>query len=162
MEDNQKEIILRKINLPASRESLLDLINWLDNECIATKDSSSLPYQILARSIVALGYKLLNNLGNIETILNTIKAGETYALNPSEQNWDMFCEWATMSYPFGPGDGCFCIKELGDSCKPGSGCISGSGSLASQELDDAEVMASIAQELIPWVLGSDDPVISRP
>jgi hypothetical protein len=164
IEIEKKEIILEKITAPPSRESLLNLVSWLDRECIVSKDPSSIPYQILVRSIIAVGYYLLNDQGKIETIIETIRGGENYALNPTELNWSVFCNCATMSYPFGPGDGCFSIKELenGSTCKPGSGCISGSGSLASQGLNDSEVMTIIAEELLPWIIGNDDPLISRP
>ncbi len=159
-----KEAVRAKIIAPPSRESLLNFISWLDRACIASEDVTSLPYQILARAVVAGGYLLINDQGEIETIVETIRAGENYALNSTEQNWDLFFECATRSYPFGPGDGCLSIRELenGATCRPGSGCISGSGSLASLGCDDADTMRKIAEELLPWILGNDDPLISRP
>ncbi len=110
-----------------------------------------------------MGYKLIDTQGASETIVATIKAAENYALNPTEQNWDLLFHCATRSYPFGPGDGCLSIPELenGVTCRPGSGCISGAGSLASLGLDDAGAFATIAAELLPWIDGTDDPLISR-
>jgi hypothetical protein len=163
IESGKREVILEKIGAPPSRESLLSLISWLDKECIATEDLTSIPYQILVRSIIAIGYKLIDERGERENILNTVRSGENYALNPTEENRDVFIECGTMSYPLGPGEGCFGIEELGDgsSCKPGNGCISGAGSFALQGLDDGDVIAIIAKELTPWILGNDDPIISR-
>ena len=156
-------IVLEKIGAPASRQSLLSFISWLDNECIATEVLTSLPYQILARSIVAVGYKKILHEGTKETILKTIKSGENYAMNPTEQQWDQFFDCATMSFPFGPGEGCYSIPELknGPSCNPGSGCISGAGSLACLGLNEVEVMTTLAEELIPWIMGKNDPILSR-
>ncbi len=104
---------------------------------------------ILARAVVALGATLVDTQGASETIVATIKSAENYALNPTEQNWDLLFHCATQSYPFGPGDGCLSIPELenGATCQPGSGCISGSGTLASSGLDDAGAFATIAAEL---------------
>ena len=161
-----KEIILEKILAPASRKSLLNFINWLDMECINSQDPSSLPFQILARSIIAVGYKLLDNEGAIETIVQTIRSGENYALNPTENTWETFHYCSTNSYPFGPGDGCYSIEELEGvphkHSTPGSGCTSGAGSLASLGMNEAEVMKIIAKELAPWISEIDDPIISRP
>ena len=162
----EKKIILEKIQVPASKESLFNFIGFLDTECIrAVDDQTSFPYQVLARSTIALGYILVEE-HHLETIIKTIKAGEKFALNPSTENWAEFFACATMSYPFGPGDGCFSIIEVEDvrdssPCKPGSGCISGAGNLGCQGLDEAKVMKAIARELVQWILEANDPVISR-
>ena len=163
MPSESKSTLQEILVAPPSRASLLQFISRLDQECIASEDVASLPNQILARAVVALGYKLLHTQGAIETIIETIKSAENYALNPTEQNWDLLFHCATMSYPFGPGDGCLSIPELGNgaTCRPGSGCISGAGTLASLGLDDAAVFATIAAELLPWMNGTDDPLISR-
>ncbi len=164
MPSESKSTLQEILTAPPSRAALLRFISYLDQECIASEDVASLPNQILARAVVAVGYELLDAQGAIETIVATIKAGENYALNPTEQNWDLLFHCATQSYPFGPGDGCLSIPELenGVTCRPGSGCISGAGSLASSGLDDAAVFATIAAELLPWINGTDDPLISRP
>lgn len=78
----EKELILEKITAPASSASLLCFISWLDKACIATEDLTSIPYQILARAIVALGYKLIDVGEKSETIEMTIGAGEIYTLHP--------------------------------------------------------------------------------
>ncbi len=164
MPTETKAALQEILTAPPSRASLLRFISYLDQECIASEDVASLPNQILARAVVAVGYELLDAQGAIETIVATIKAGENYALNPTEQNWDLLFHCATQSYPFGPGDGCLSIPELenGVSCQPGSGCMSGAGSLASLGLDDVAAFATIAAELLPWINGTDDPLISRP
>ena len=163
MPSETKSTLQEILTTPPSRASLLRFISYLDQECIASEDVASLPNQILARAVVALGYKLIDTQGAIETIIETIKAGENYALHPTEKNWDLLFHCATRSYPFGPGDGCLSIPELenGATCQPGSGCISGAGSLASLGLDDGEAFTTIAAELLPWINGTDDPLISR-
>ncbi len=163
MPSESKSALQEFLTAPPSRAALLRFISYLDQECIASEDVASLPNQILARAVVALGYTLIDAQGAMETIIETIKAAENYALHPTEQNWDLLFHCATRSYPFGPGDGCLSIPELenGVTCQPGSGCISGAGSLASLGLDDAAVFATIAAELLPWINGTDDPLISR-
>lgn len=166
IEEREKEIILKKLQAPASKESLFDFISWLDKECEkAGYDLTSSPYQILARSTIALGYILPEEI-RFEPVRQTLKAGEAFALNPTEESWTEFSVSATNSYPFGPGDGCFSIVELEDtggnpSCKPGTGCWSGAGNLGCQAIDEAEVMKAIAGELTPWILETGDPVLTR-
>jgi hypothetical protein len=148
-----KEIILKKLYAGASKESLFDFISWLDKECIKDSEVTSLPYQILARSVVALGNKIINEEGEIPTVRKTINSAEQFALEPTETNWDKLFEDASQSFPFGPGEGCYSIKELEieGPCEAGTGCISGAGTLAGSGLDEAEVMQCIATELIPWI-----------
>jgi hypothetical protein len=67
------------------------------------------------------------------------------------------------SYPFGRGDSSWRILELEDgvTCQRGSGCISGWGSVVSVGLEVGEVFAAIVAELLSWIHGADDPLISR-
>lgn len=161
-----KHILLEKLNAAPSRESLYEFIRWLDIEIHKSgADDTSIYSQVLARATIALGYELLTDSGPLPRVVTTIHSAEEYALNPSEQNWGALFVSATDFYPFGPGDGCFGIAELkGNSnthCGPGTGCASGAGLLASQNMAPEIVMAAIARELIPWITGEDDPVISR-
>jgi hypothetical protein len=162
MVNSLKQTALEKLSSPPSRESLLDWINWLDLEC-ARASLESLQQQILARSIVAVGYEFVER--QIFPINHpTIKAAEAYILEPTEDHFDSYFAAATDSYPFGSGDGCYAIDELGYSrCEPGSGCVSGAGSLASfaAVLGADVVMQVIAKELIPWLQGEIDPVALR-
>jgi hypothetical protein len=116
--------------------------------------------------MVAAGYELVKkqNFPATHPVVKTIKAAEAYLLEPSEALFDHYFMAATASYPFGSGEGCYAVGELGyPGCEPGSGCISGAGSLYSMaaELGAIVVMQSIARELIPWLQDEIDPVASR-
>lgn len=167
IKDPQKRFILKKLLDTPSREALLRLISWLDKECLKASNLTSIYRQILARAVIAIGYKVFSEGKMPETCIQTIKSGENYALDPTETNWVAFTSSATMSYPFGPGDGCFSIERFEKtnnlSCKPGSGCSSGAGSLASTSngLNEIEIMQAIAAELVPWIRDNDDPIVSR-
>lgn len=144
---------------------MLDLISWLDREC-AEAPPASLPQQLLARSILAAGYKLIEqqNFAPNHPVRETIQAAEQYVMKPTEDNFSRYVQAATDSYPFGSGDGCLAVAELGyRGCEVGSGCRSGSGSLNSlaAQLGDEVVMQAIATELIPWLQGEGDPVADR-
>ena len=160
-----KQIALEKLAAPASKDALLDLIRWLDLEC-AGAAPESLPQQILTRAIVAAGFALAEkkNFPATAPVMRTINAAEQYCLEPTEPTFDCYFEAATASYPFGAGDGCYAIDELGyASCEPGSGCTSGAGSLYQMALDlsvDA-VWQALTLELVPWLRGGVDPVLLR-
>ena len=162
MRDAIRRIALEKILSPPSRESLLELIRWLDQVC-AGPSVDSLQQQILARAIIAAGHKLLEKrpLPNIRA---TIEAAEAYVLAPTEEHFDLYFTAATASYPFGSGEGCYAVADLGyPNCEPGSGCTSGAGSLDSiaAELGDEVVMRALVEELVPWLRGVVDPVAQR-
>lgn len=166
MDNTLKQIALERLSPLPSKESLLDFIHWLDLEC-AQAAPESLQQQILTRSIIAAGYALAEKQGfpNDHPVVRTIQAAEAYCLAPTEDRFDRYFEAATASYPFGSGEGCYVIDELGYAgCEPGSGCVSGAGSLyqVAAELGVEVVRQAIAQELIPWLQGEDDPVASRP
>ncbi|NBD36857.1 MAG: hypothetical protein GVY30_12785 [Chloroflexi bacterium] len=119
--------------------------------------------QILARAIIAAGYGLMEKRF-LPTVQVTIEAAEAYVLAPTDEHFERYVIAATNSYPFGSGEGCYAIAELGyEGCALGSGCGSGAGSLGSfaAELGDAVVMELIAAELIPWLREEGDPVASR-
>jgi len=165
MEKTLKQVALEKLLSLPSKETLLDLINWLDLES-ATASPDSIQMQILTRSIVAAGYELVKNKNFPIThpVVKTIKAAESYILEPSEDLFNIYFTAASASYPFGSGEGCYAIEELGYSgCELGSGCISGAGSLynIAIELGVAVVMQNIAKELIPWLRDEVDPVALR-
>jgi hypothetical protein len=154
-----KQAALRMLQQPPSRETLLEFIRWLDLEC-SEAPVESVQVQILVRSMIAVGHRLLEEL-SISTVAATVATAESFVLEPSEERHDHYFAAATDSYPFGSGDGCYALAELGnDGCSPGSGCISGAGSLGcfSEELGDAVVMEVIAGELIPWLRGETEPI----
>jgi hypothetical protein len=147
-----KQAALEKLLLTPSRESLLTCINWLDLAC-AEAPPESLPPQFLARAIIAAGGALLEHR-SYPTVAVTIETAKAYVLEPTEEHYARYFMAATNSYPFGSGDGCYAVVELGyGKCDAGSGCVSGAGSLWSfaSELGAAVVMERVAQELIPWL-----------
>ena len=165
MENPLKQIALQKLAAPPSKQSLLDLLSWLDLEC-ATASAETFQKQLLTRSIVAAGYELATKQAfpAIHPVRKTLEAAELYCLEPTEEHFDRYFEAASASYPFGSGEGCYAIADLGYSgCEPGSGCMSGAGSLYSLATElGAEVVGQlIAQELILWLQGEADPVARR-
>jgi hypothetical protein len=159
-----KSEMLKKVTTTPSRESLLELIRWLDIEIHNHPVVENNIYnQLLARSTVALGYELLTDSGPLPNVVITLRSAQEYALNPTQQNWDSFSFDATQSFPFGPGDGCYSVKELitERSCGVGTGCGSGSGCLDLSEIESDKVMKIIASEIVPWLNGTDDPIVSR-
>lgn len=160
MQDTQRQRAIELISAPPSKESLLQLISWLDTECFGAP-LVSLPRQILARTVIAIGYRLIDKFG-LATIKATTESAEIFALEPTLESFDAYLRAATHSYPFGSGDGCYAIHEIGFAgCEPGSGCSSGSGCLYSSGLEDVFVMQCIADELIPWLEDRADPVAKR-
>lgn len=160
-----KSEILKKVTVTPSRESLLELIRWLDIEIHNHPEEENNIYnQLLARATVALGYELLTESGPLPNVVLTIRSAQEYALNPSQHNWDSFFFDATRSVPFGPGDACYSVMELSVNKKhgtPGTGCGSGAGSLDLSVMESEKVMKIIADEIVPWLNGSDDPIVSR-
>lgn len=159
MPSSQKQQAIELLSATPSKESLLALISWLDLAC-AEAPLTSLPQQILARAVIALGYVLYDKLG-YATIAQTIQAAEQFALTPTLDNFAAYQSAATNSYPFGPGDGCYAIALTGYiGCEPGSGCRSGAGCLYIVELGEIAVMATIAKNLLPWLQSEDDSIVS--
>ncbi len=154
---SQKQQAIELLSATPSKEALLTLISWLDVAC-AEAPLTSLPRQILARAVVAVGYVLYEKFG-YETIAQTIQAAEGFALAPTLDNFAAYQNAATNSYPFGPGDGCYAIAATGYAgCEPGSGCRSGAGCLYLVELGEIVVMETVAKDLLPWLQREDDPI----
>jgi hypothetical protein len=108
-----------------ARTTVLELVRWLDLRYAADREAAQALYAPL---LVAVGPLLPDK----PHIARTIAAARQYVGAPSEEHWAELFRAATSSYPFGPGEGCFCIDELGaEGCGPGSGCRSGAGSFAS-------------------------------
>jgi hypothetical protein len=160
VENNIKQIALEKLSLVPSQESLLDLIHWLDLTC-SDESLDSLPRQILTRGVIASGKELMKKRAypSNHPVAKTIQAAEAYSLTPTEAAFELYFHSATNSYPFGTGEGCYAVKELGYAgCEPGSGCKSGSGTLdqIASEVGAEEVMRLIAKEIVPWLNGESE------
>ncbi len=156
MLSSQRQRAIEFLSATPSKEALLNLISWLDLEC-SSAPCTSFPQQILARAVVACGYRLLEQHA-FSTIALTIQAAEQFVCEPTEAHFAIYQNAATNSYPFGPGDGCFALPETGYSgCEPGSGCRSGAGCLALSDLDESVVLEVIAKDLLPWLDREHDP-----
>ncbi|MCB9566098.1 MAG: hypothetical protein H6710_02585 [Myxococcales bacterium] len=83
----------------------------------------------------------------------TLQAAEQFIAEPSDENHAAFFRAATDSYPFGPGDGCFAVPELGSHGTPGAGCAGGVGSIAylAPASESARLLAALRRELGPWL-----------
>lgn len=161
METVIKQIAIEKLSSAPSQELLFELIRWLDLAC-SEESLDSLPMQILTRSVIAAGRGLVKKRaypGN-HPVVKTLQAAEAYNLLPTEVTFDRYFYAATNSYPFGTGDGCYVVNELGYAgCELGSGCTSGAGTLdqIAYEVGAEEVMRLIAEAVVPWLKGEGDP-----
>lgn len=121
--DVASELVSREL-LP--RQFVLELVRWLDLRIGAEADG--LERELLVHALLAAGPLLPPS----PAIDETLRAARAFAVEPTEARYDALTAAATSSYPFGPGDGCFAVRELGYvGCEPGSGCRSGAGCLAS-------------------------------
>ncbi len=107
---------------------LLELVAWLDHRLSVTPPES-LEHQLFVRAVIAQGRLLEHDLES--GIGDTMAKARAYAAEPTETRYGDLLGAATMSYPFGPGDGCLAVQELGSCRDLGSGCRSGSGTLVS-------------------------------
>lgn len=163
MSDLIRQTAVEKLSAPPSKKGLLEFISWIDREWVRGFSAVGMPQQILARAVIAVGYELAKQEVP-PTVRATLHAAEAYVLDPSEERYADYTKLATASYPFGSGDGCYAISEIGiEGCQPGSGCISGAGSLLSMSIDMGEddLMQLIAAEVVPWLRGEGDPVAWR-
>jgi hypothetical protein len=128
--------------------NIYEFIRLYDIE--ATKDLDNVELKILfTKLIVKLGHRMQQSEAGLgQRQEDTILAAENYIVKCTEENWDAFCQSSTNSFPFGPGDGCYCVEKTGIiGCKPGSGCISGIGTIAFTSLPEDEVWLIIKETI---------------
>lgn len=129
-------------------DTLYSFIKQFDIEM--SKDPDNIQLRILfAKIIVEIGQLIQRSESGLTKgqELTFISAKE-FIIKNSDENWDSFCINSTNSYPFGPGDGCYSVEETRvPGCNPGSGCISGIGSLAFMGLP--EIIWKIVMEKLP-------------
>lgn len=126
--------------------NIYEFIRLYDIE--AAKDLDNVELKILfAKIIVKIGQKIQQSEAGLgQRQEDTVLAAEKYIVKCTEENWDAFCQSSTNSFPFGPGDGCYCVEKTGIfGCKPGSGCRSGIGTLAFSSLLEEEVWTIIKE-----------------
>jgi hypothetical protein len=165
VDDKIRQTALAKLSREPSQESLWELIRWLDVLCRGAS-FDSLSMQTLVRAVIAAGRGFVTQRAfpRNHPVARTLRAAEEFSLAPTEAKFDRYFDCATDSYPFGTGEGCYAVKELGYAgCEPGSGCGSGAGTLdqIAQNIGAAAVMALIAAEVIPWLNDEADPIAER-
>jgi hypothetical protein len=96
----------------------------------------------------------------VHHVTATTRAAREYALHPTEENDNAFFEAATDSFPFGPGDGCLAVEELGGHETRGAGCGSGAGFIwyVAQQIGMGRARAAIVRDVVPWLEGTGDPL----
>jgi hypothetical protein len=120
---SEAELLSRDLS---PREFILELVRWLDMRMGV--EPEGVERETFVWALVAAGQLL----PAMATVARTLERARAFVAEPTEARYDALISAATNSYPFGPGEGCFAIKELGYvGCEPGSGCLSGSGSLAN-------------------------------
>lgn len=142
------------------RERLIGLVHLLDGvvEAHLRRGAYDDPVVhsvqgILAHAVVATGDALLAAIAPEAraNVTATIEAARAFTEAPSESAWDVLFDAATHSYPFGPGEGCHALRELGGHGAFGAGCVSGAGFLdaVASVLGDAAVMTTLREHLAP-------------
>lgn len=141
-------------------DSRQDALRWfireLDRVVASDGESTTLAVQALTRAIAAAGRVLVAKLGLGKTspVWLTVAAADRYTARPCEDTYEAYIWAATDSYPYGAGDGC--LRIIGDeSCAPGSGCVSGAGSLEQVAITTgaSAVLGALSVELRPWLCG---------
>lgn len=127
---------IQKLSQPASEAALDDFIQWLDTvNCEAWRTelpTISFAKRLLVTCVIALGREVLTEcpLEIKQRIAPTVQAAEVFLATPNDETYEKYLEMSSQSYPFGMGDGCLSIsRNKVERCKPGNGCISGSGTL---------------------------------
>ena len=134
----------------------LDVAATTDRDC----ESTAFVVQVLTRAIAAGGRVLIAAMGYgaDHPVSRTVAAADDYGRQPSENAHDAYFAAATNSYPYGAGEGCYAMDGAA-SCEPGSGCISGAGSLAqiAFRAGAPAVLDALGAELTPWLHGIEAP-----
>jgi hypothetical protein len=138
---------------------LLGLIQWIDTAFVARVGSRDEEGERWLRAVLACGCVATGPLVAEDLAIQaTVEAARRYALAPDHAREVDFMEAATSSYPFGPGDGCLGVDELGGHGAPGGGCTSGAGFLwevaSWAPTTPAAVRDALVRELSAW-LGRD-------
>jgi hypothetical protein len=139
----------------SARAFLFELVRWLDLRTHAAAirladEPDALTKRALARALVAAGALREPSL----TTDRTLQAAREYADDPTEAHWAVLQQRATASYPFGPGDGCYRVPDLGvPDCGPGSGCSSGAGTLVNvaEEVGYEAAADAVRRYLEEWL-----------
>lgn len=132
--------------LDADDEWLLTQIQRLDTDA----RGNDAHCRASAAMAVAFGPAMAIQYGN-PGIHKVVAASQAWLNAPSDEHWTDIYHAATMTYAFGPGEGCHSVPELGGGCREGSGCRTGIGWLWS--LRHSVGAAAVRRELEPVLAG---------
>jgi hypothetical protein len=133
---------------------VIELVGVLDRAVVAAiqgERDHGVEAQVLARAVVAAGRPLMER-APAPAIAATLAAAEAYARSPGDETQNEYFACATRSYPYGSGEGHYGIEA---GCEPGSGCISGAGTLVcvGRQVGFEVVVDALTAELLPWLRG---------
>jgi hypothetical protein len=133
---------------------VIALVGVLDRAVVAAVQGErdhGVEAQVLARAVVAAGRPLMER-APAPAIAATLAAAGAYARSPGDETQSEYFACATSSYPYGSGEGHYGIE---DGCEPGSGCISGAGTLlcVGRQVGFEVVVDALTAELVPWLRG---------
>lgn len=152
-DESRPRALLRWLDDPSTTppQRLLHVVRMLDLALIAADavgDEGSLAHQAVARAVIALAPLVPAS----HRIASTAAAALDYATAPNGDAWSALVAAATDSYPFGPGDGCLAVDELGGHGAPGAG-DGGSGFvwLVAQQCGAESVCVALHDAIATWV-----------
>lgn len=142
-----------------SRDTLLELVRLLDlarRQALGERDDATLAFvdEAVARMVMVGAPFYLEAYPRAQARATaTLRAAERFVAAPSESTRAAYLRAATSSYPFGPGDGCFAVPELGDHGTPGAGCAGGVGCIAylAPPAAATQLVLAMRRELGPWL-----------
>jgi hypothetical protein len=119
---------------------------------IVTEPDDPVLEQLLARCVVAVGHPLAGHT-RAPTVAATLAAAEAFVRGPGAGTRAHYVACATRSYPYGPGDGCYAVRDRPCPAPPGNGCRSGAGTLAQVAYAvGADVVAgALTADVAPWL-----------
>lgn len=141
----------------AAEERVTALVRVLDRsvyDALLAGRYHGVESQVLARAVTA-ALRPLTEQVPAPNIAATLAAAQAYVRAPGDRTWDAYATCATSSYPYGSGDGHYGVEE---SCDPGTGCITGAGTLIhiAEEVGFEVVVEALASELVPWLRTRSD------
>ncbi len=146
----------------APRDAMVALVHRVDLAYHAARRSEPpddarvvATWLLIARAVVALR-PVVSGAEPHPRLDATRDAAERFLADATAERWSELFRAATASYPFGPGDGCLALDELGGHGAPGAGGASGVGFVACMlpRDRDEDVHAALQAALLPWARGA--------
>jgi len=129
---------------------LLHVLGWLDRVPRDDKAGTALNHRVCAELCVRFADAWVRAYPRaVDTVGATARAAEAWLQHPDDAHWTALYRAATMSYGYGPGEGCHSIAELGPGCGAGTGCRTGIGWVWSAvHVVGAEPVAAQVREVL--------------